>query len=79
MIWLNLENKSLKISSFPKEDFYNAQILYNALENETRKRSNADVVLVSLDDFKQMQKAYPNYYLDCHYFIRTLEELMKES
>ncbi|WP_051420639.1 RelA/SpoT domain-containing protein [Helicobacter pametensis] len=73
VIWLNLQTRYLQINGFPKERYIEAQILYDALESKTSEE-NCDVVLISLDDFKQIQKAYPNYYLDCKTFIQTLEK-----
>ncbi|MCE3040501.1 RelA/SpoT domain-containing protein [Helicobacter anatolicus] len=73
VIWLNLQTRYLKINGFPKEQYVEAQILYDALESKTSEE-NYDVVLISLDGFKQIQKAYPNYYLDCKSFIQTLEK-----
>lgn len=72
VIWLNLQTRYLQINGFPKERYIEAQALYDALESKTHEE-NYDVVLISLDDFKQIQKAYPNYYLDCKFFIQTLE------
>lgn len=73
VIWLNLQTRYLKINGFPKERYTEAQFLYDALESKASEE-NCDVVLISLDDFKQIQKAYPNYYLDCRVFIQTLEQ-----
>lgn len=73
VIWLNLQTRYLQINGFPKERYSEAQALYDALESKTHEESY-DVVLISLDDFKQIQKAYPNYYLDCKTFIQTLEK-----
>ena len=73
VIWLNLQTRYLKINGFPKERYAEAQFLYDALESKANEE-NCDVVLISLDDFKQIQKAYPNYYLDCRVFIQTLEQ-----
>lgn len=73
VIWLNLQTRYLQINGFPKERYIEAQALYDALESKTHEE-NYDVVLISLDDFKQIQKAYPNYYLDCKTFIQTLEQ-----
>lgn len=73
VIWLNLQTRYLKINGFPKERYIEAQFLYDALESQASE-GNYDVVLISLDNFKQIQKAYPNYYLDCGEFIQILEQ-----
>lgn len=61
----------------PKERYAEAQIIYDAFESKASEE-NCDVVFISLDDLKQIQKVYFNYYLDRRAFIQTLKKKFKE-
>jgi len=61
---------------------YNAQELERASRDylNVEKRALAggrDAVLVSVDSFRALRKAYPNYYLDTHKFIQAVKEGMR--
>jgi hypothetical protein len=61
---------------------YNARELEKASNDylNAEKRALAggrDAVLVSVDSFRALKKAYPNYYLDTHKFIQAVKEAIR--
>ena len=46
-------------------------------EFETRDDPAFSVVLVSVGDVKELQRAYPNYFMDTQAFINRLERLLE--
>ena len=61
---------------------YNAQELEKASDDylNVEKRALAggrDAVLVSVDSFRALKKAYPNYYLDTHRFIQDVKRAIR--
>ena len=51
------------------------EISSDYLYYESKEKKN--VVLVSVEDLKNLKKAYPNYFLDAGSFIRTIEKYIK--
>lgn len=50
---------------------------YTLLERQYRHSDRYNVVLVSIDDCKKIEDAYPNYFLNPNDFIKRFTELMK--
>lgn len=76
---LNLANEkpSLSLIAFTKSQLSQAESLYKAREVETANNPNIEVVLISAGNFKEIKKAYPNYFLDTQDFIRNLDSVCK--
>lgn len=49
---------------------------YAETEKRFRERPGADVVLVSVDSFEQLRRAYPNYFADTRMFLDTIYEVL---
>lgn len=70
---LNLDNNTLAIRGYKKNEVDRAKSFYSMLEHR-RDENNIDVVLISIDKVKQLKSAYPNYFLDSKKFIRFIEK-----
>ena len=66
----NYAERRIRPIGFSKEQFDMAQELYTL--QERKNTPNSDVVLFSSDSFKELKKAYPNYFLDTTYFVREI-------
>ncbi len=69
--------KDFSIKVIPFDDEEQATIHYNTLEKKTRNDSVTSVVLVRSKNLKELKKAYPNYFLDTHNFVKIIEDLIK--
>jgi ppGpp synthetase/RelA/SpoT-type nucleotidyltranferase len=63
----------LRIRSYPVRDIEIATDRYTQLENESRNRPGAHVVLVSAADINGLKKAYPNYFADTDLFLALVQ------
>ncbi len=73
LIVLDMENKTVWLEWFSKNKLEEANIRYSQLEQESRQW-NKEVVLVSVNKIKQLEKMYPNYFLDTKDFLNILKE-----
>lgn len=66
------ENR-IRITGYQRQQLELANETYLRLEREAiQKASRVDSVLVSVDTFTALKKAYPNYFLDTHRFIEAV-------
>lgn len=65
---LNYNTRRLQIKRFKSSEFEEANNIYNSIES-TRAETKIDAVLVRVSSFKDLQKAYPNYFSDIGEFI----------
>ena len=70
----NYEKRMIRPVGFSKEQFDMAQEFY-ALQ-EKKNEPNSDIVLFSSDSFKELKKAYPNYFLDTTYFVNAIKKII---
>lgn len=73
---IDFKKKMVNISSFPKKNEEEASTLYSELEREAKDNTNA-VVLVSVPKMKELQEAYPSYFLDTSDFINAIDKMME--
>ena len=78
IVVLNFMTNTLRITGFKKQDFIEAKKFYDFYEQDSKENQNTDVVLISLDKFKLLKQAYPNYYLDSRSFIRVIKKELQE-
>ncbi|WP_406547477.1 GTP pyrophosphokinase family protein [Succinimonas sp.] len=71
------EQKDFSIKVIPFDDEEEAVLHYDALEKKNRNSTGKSVVLVRSKNLKELKKAYPNYFLDTQYFVRTIEDMIK--
>lgn len=74
---LDLNEKTISLTPFSKSQFELAKAFY-LLQEQEKRGSGADVVLISVGEVKDVKKAYPNYFLDTQQFIREVEKIIKE-
>ena len=48
-----------------------------AIEEETAQEGKKAVVLVSVDNIRDLKEAYPSYFLDTSEFIHVMESIKK--
>ena len=65
---LNYNTKRLQIKSFKSSEIDEANNIYNSIES-TRAETKIDAVLVRVSSFKELEKAYPNYFSDIGEFV----------
>jgi len=73
LIKLDTQQKTVSVNKFPKNKL---EVATKALL-ESEKESNIQSVLVSINDIKKLEKAYPNYFLDAVDFLSLLKEIIK--
>lgn len=71
------EANNFSIDYVTSTDEKKATDLYNYYEKEYRHDPFASVVLVKSKNLKELKKAYPNYFLDTQYFVKTIEDIIK--
>src|ERR1700735_1742564 len=64
------------VTGFKTAQLVEAQDRYNEVEKEITSSAGDDVVLVSTSSMEALRRAYPNYFLDTHAFIRAVEEAL---
>jgi putative GTP pyrophosphokinase len=74
---LNLRPAERKLSwtGFSKDRLDDATAAYHEAEARVREGDPSQVVLVSTSSLDALKKAYPNYFLDTHAFLKQLENL----
>lgn len=72
------DSKSVNITPFSRDRLEEANARYSELEQEVAKGRDAQVVLVSAGSIESLKRAYPNYFLDTHEFLRHMDRIKKE-
>ncbi|HKW16464.1 MAG TPA: RelA/SpoT domain-containing protein [Terriglobales bacterium] len=70
LIELDVAGQRTKVTSYGKRDLEKASEDYSEVE---RSEAAQDAVLVSVDSFKTLKRAYPNYFLDMRTFIAAVQ------
>ncbi|MFC1730771.1 RelA/SpoT domain-containing protein [candidate division KSB1 bacterium] len=78
LISLNFDKRNLSVKRFTATKLDEANKEYSKLEKENRKNKNFETVLVSVDDIKNLNKLYPNYFLDTSEFLSLIELIDKK-
>jgi hypothetical protein len=69
---LDSEKREAEAFAYSKGNLDAAQAFYEEIESAGRPEINA--VLASVDQAKNLRRAYPNYFLDSDRFLRLLEQ-----
>ena len=69
----------IKILSFSQEESTSAEKYYRQIESETQDDHSVSILLIRADNFKDIRKAYPNYFLDVKRFLLTIREFLGKS
>ena len=78
LIELNLDNRSLSIGTFRKDQLEEANKKYMEIERRIVEGEKLQTVLVSAGSIKNLRRAYPNYFLDTREFIKHLDYIEKK-
>ncbi|MCR4335438.1 MAG: (p)ppGpp synthetase, partial [archaeon] len=79
LLELDIANERLIISSYSKNQEEKAIQDYSKAEKINSDKSYYDVVLVGIDDAKDLEKTYPNYFADTKEFIEILKGICNKS
>ena len=71
---LNVQEGTVSGIHFDKKDYENAEKQYLAMEKSSINDVNTAIVLLSIDNFKSIKKAYPSYFLDTSAFLARLKK-----
>lgn len=71
-------DKKLIITEYLEKEKEKAVTEYGEKEKAHKGESDYDVVLVSVDDVKDLKKAYPKYFADTNDFIQQLNKIIGE-
>lgn len=72
---IDFQSKIVKIRAFSKDDENEASTAYSELEKNVTDERNA-VVLVSVPKMKELQEAYPSYFLNTSEFITAIDTMV---
>jgi hypothetical protein len=64
-------------TAFNKDSLQEAQDKYLQIELQQRDNPSQQAVLVSVDSMTQLQRAYPNFYLDIGAFSKVLSRIIR--
>jgi len=78
LLELNLKDKVLLIGDYSEKEKEKAIEDYSKKEKQYINNQNYDVVLVSVDDPRDLPTAYPNYFADTKEFIYVLSKIVNK-
>ncbi|WP_071058663.1 RelA/SpoT domain-containing protein [Pelistega sp. MC2] len=73
------DTATLSLIPFSEEQLPFAEKTYRLLEIDNIDNPSIELVLMSVNSFKDVKKAYPNYFLDTQKFIDHLQRLIAKS
>lgn len=76
LLELDIAGEKLNIASYTKDQEFQAIIDYAASEKKNIGKREYDVVLVGADTSNDLQKAYPNYFVDSTDFLVNLKKII---
>ncbi|MBU4393360.1 MAG: RelA/SpoT domain-containing protein [Actinobacteria bacterium] len=78
LLELDILGEKLSIKSYAKKQEEDAIKDYSELEKRHKGRTDYDVVLVGADTTRDLEKAYPNYFVDTREFILELKKIIEK-
>ncbi|MFL1732227.1 RelA/SpoT domain-containing protein [Moraxella oculi] len=75
---LNTQEKTVSLTPFEKRQLRHAENMYQLLEMQNVDNPHIELVLISAKSFKDVKRAYPNYFLDTQSFIESLEKICQK-
>ncbi len=79
LLELDILGEKLSVKSYTKRKEDEAIKDYSELEKRHKGRTDYDVVLVGADTTKDLEKAYPNYFVDTREFILELRKILEKA
>lgn len=77
LIIMDFNELKVKVIKYNKDQIEEANKKYTEIEREIQEGNPYQAVLVSIDSIDQLEKAYPNYFLDTREFIRYIDSIGK--
>lgn len=77
IIELDMQERQVNITGYPKSRYREASLAYADLEARTENDTTKDVVMVSAGEIRTLKKAYPNYFLDIDKFAARLKAIIE--
>jgi hypothetical protein len=74
LLTLDNESKTVDFAAFRKKDLQRAFEQYIIAETQTAGKPDMQTVLVAVESFDALPRAYPNYFLDTTAFVKILDE-----
>jgi ppGpp synthetase/RelA/SpoT-type nucleotidyltranferase len=78
LLELDTIQEVLTITPYSKPQEQKAILDYSKAEKKIINKHEYDVVLVGVDKAKDLEKAYPNYFVDCGEFLKYLEKIVNK-
>ena len=78
LLELDILGEKLNIKSYTKEEEQKAISDYSAIEKRHSGQKDYDMVLVGVDTANDLQKAYPNYFVDTSEFLSYLQKIITQ-
>ena len=79
LLELDILGEKLSVKSYTKKQEDEAIKDYSELEKRHKGRTDYDVVLVGADTTRDLEKAYPNYFVDTREFILELKKIIEKA
>ena len=79
LLTLNMDEKRIYITPYSKNQSELAAAEYSLVEKQNAECPEIQSVLVSVNSFRQLRLAFPNYYLDTTAFTKLVEEDIQAS
>jgi ppGpp synthetase/RelA/SpoT-type nucleotidyltranferase len=77
LLELDVLQEKLNLTGYSSEDEEKAILDYSRAEKINQNNRGYDVVLVGADKASDLEKAYPNYFVDTKEFLKYLEKIVK--
>jgi putative GTP pyrophosphokinase len=77
LLILDMKAKKVSARGFSRRAISAANAEYLKVEKESFGDENKQAVLVSVSKVTELKKAFPNFYLDSHLFLQTVNNLLK--
>lgn len=79
LIVLDSEKRTVSLKPFPIARLEQANIEYAQIEMRAKAGEGIEAVLVSAGPVDALKKAYPNYFLDTHEFVRQVAKIIDKK
>ncbi|MBT7706376.1 RelA/SpoT domain-containing protein [archaeon] len=79
LLELDVLQEKLNLTGYSSKDEEKALLDYSRAEKINQNNRGYDVVLVGADKTSDLEKAYPNYFVDTGEFLKYLEKILDEN
>lgn len=79
LVILDAATRTVSIRPFPKTQLERANLEYSQIEERAQRGEQIEAVLVSAGPIGKLKKAYPNYFLDTHEFVKIMTTLIDRA